>query len=113
MALENSREQDIPSAPERSWAFLQRANLDAAVRFLGVRNRYVAALDARGRPVLPGVEVVGIGLAAVRRSLGRRTCTELLSIGLNNHAEKFEACHDSDYKMIASRIPMISLYDYD
>lgn len=60
-----------------------------------------------------GVEVVGIGLGEIRRSLRERTCRELLSIGTENTAERFEACRAADFRLLTSGIPLISLYDYD
>ena len=67
-------------AEKAAWVALQRKNLDAALAFLAARHRYLAALDTRGRPLLSGVEVVGIGMLQVRRSLSTRWARELLSV---------------------------------
>ena len=61
---------------------------------------------------MAGVEVVGIGLDAIRRSLRSRTYRELLSIGTDNTAEGFDACRAADYGLVTSGIPLVSLYDY-
>lgn len=113
MNPESELAKAAPTVTETSWATLQRANLDASLGFLAARTRFMRALDSRGRPTRTGVEVVGIGLGAIRRSLQGRTCRELLSIGTENSVGRFEASHATDYQLLTSGVPMVSLYDYD
>ncbi len=111
---------DVPSAAQDSalsagtpaWSALQQINLDASLGFLAARSRYLRSVDARGRPATAGVEVVGIGLDEIRRSLLRRSCRELLSIGTGNSAERFEAHAAVDCERLAAGVRLVSLYDY-
>jgi DNA-binding CsgD family transcriptional regulator len=111
--LESELPRSIHFAQRSAWATLQRANLDASLGFLAARSKFAGSLNARGHPTVAGVEVVGIGLGAIRRSLRNRTCRELLSIGTDSTAESFDACHAADYRLLTSGTPLISLYDYD
>lgn len=111
--LESELTRSIHFAQRSAWATLQRANLDASLGFLAARSKFAGSLDARGRPTVAGVEVVGIGLGAIRRSLRNRTCRELLSIGTESTAESFDACRAADHRLLTSGTPLISLYDYD
>lgn len=91
---------------------LEHMDMEAALRFLIARRNYLGELDENGQSQVAGVEVVGVGIDAIRRSLKQRWASELLSVGVNTTAERLDNSYANDRRLVEAGTKMVSLYDH-
>lgn len=108
------RDGDSPSARRARLADLsaiRQDSLDAAFNLLAMRQRVIGQIDARGTSSRPSIEVVGIGIDQVRKSLARRDMHETLGISVGLTEDSLRHSHQADRALLERGRRIVGVFD--